>query len=267
MLESLIPNIENLISASDLKKLEQLLNSILLANVNDGTNRIGNNLELTKSTEEIVKKSLRSFYNSNQYRKSIAKYLVNVKTIGENKLDLYNKEGLKIEKSAVSPSQKLAISEHLSYLEENGLNAKFNQPLRQLIYSNINTGISQTGLEQKLKTYIAGGNDQSGKLSSYVKQVAIQGADAYTSIIDQKITDKYIDEITGFIVTGSLIETSSPQCKYCIRDLNRLITRDNWDDVKKIGLKHGMSEETTFDNLPTLKGHPNCRHAFTPKLT
>lgn len=267
MLKDAIPNIENLVSASELKKLEQLLNSILIDNVKNGTNTIAGSLELSKSTEEIVKKSLRSFYNSKQYKKSIAKYLINVKTIGDTKFDLYAKDGLKIEKAAVSPSQKLALTEHLSYLEENGLNAKFNQPLRQLIYSNINTGISQTGLEQKLKTYISGGNDQSGKLSSYVKQVAIQGASSYTSIIDQKIVDKYGDKITGYIVTGAIIETSSPQCKYCIRDLNRLITRDNWDDVKKIGLKHGMSEETTFDNLPTLKNHFGCIHQFTPKLT
>lgn len=264
-MDNLIPEIKNLVSASDLKKLEQLLNSIVLSNVNEGTNRIGNNLELTKSTEEIVKKSLRSFYNSNQYRKSIAKYLLNIKTIGENKFDLYNKEGLAIEKSAVSPSQKLAITEHLSYLEENGLNAKFNQPLRQLIYSNINTGISQAGLEDKLRTYIAGGNDQSGKLSSYIKQVSIQGADAYTSVIDQKITDKYIDKITGFIVSGSLIETSSPQCQYCIRELNRTITKDDWDNVVKKSV--GLIEGTTFENLPTNKLHFGCRHAFVPKLT
>jgi hypothetical protein len=191
--------------------------------------------------------------------------LINVKTIGENKLDLYNKEGLKIEKSAVSPSQKLAISEHLSYLEENGLNAKFNQPLRQLIYSNINTGISQAGLEDKLKAYITGDNDQSGKLSSYVKQVAIQGADAYTSIIDQKITDKYIEKITGFIVSGSLIETSSPQCQYCVRELNRTITKDDWDEVVKRAV--GLIDGTTFENLPTNKLHWGCRHTFTPKLT
>jgi hypothetical protein len=172
---------------------------------------------------------------------------------------------LKIEKSAVSPSQKLAISEHLSYLEENGLNAKFNQPLRQLIYSNINTGISQAGLEDKLKAYITGDNDQSGKLSSYVKQVAIQGADAYTSIIDQKITDKYIEKITGFIVSGSLIETSSPQCQYCVRELNRTITKDDWDEVVKRAV--GLIDGTTFENLPTNKLHWGCRHTFTPKLT
>jgi protein-disulfide isomerase len=120
-------------------------------------------------------------------------------------------------------------------------------------------------LENKLKEYISGGNDKSGKLSRYVKQVAIQGADAYTSILDQKITDKYYDKITGYIVTGSLIETSSPQCKYCVKDLNRLITKDDFEEIKKRSV--GLIDGTTFKNLPTLKLHFGCRHTFTPKLT
>jgi hypothetical protein len=265
MIESLIPNIENLITEKELKSLDALLNSILISNIEEGTNRIGKQLELFKPTDEIVKKSLKEFYNSKQYQKSIAKYLVSVKDIGDEKFSLYKKDGLTIEKASISTPQRLAIAEHISYLEENGLNAKFNQPLRQLIYNNIQQGTSLTGLTEKLNDYIAGGNDKSGKLGSYVKQVAIAGADAYTSIIDQKITDKYIDKITGYIVTGSLIETSSPQCKYCVNQLNRLITKDNFDEVVKRSV--GLIEGTTFKNLPTNKLHWGCRHTFTPKLT
>jgi hypothetical protein len=265
MLKELIPNIEDLISDKEIKQLEALLNSILQSNVIDGTNRIGNKLELSKPTDEIVKKSLKEFYNSKQYKNSVAKYLINVRNLSDVKEKLYSKDGMTIDKASISESQKLAISEHLAYLEESGLNASFNQPLRQLIYSNIGQGISQSGLENKLKEYISGGNDKSGKLSRYVKQVAINGADAYTSILDQKITDKYYDKITGYIVTGSLIETSSPQCKYCVKDLNRLITKDDFEEIKKRSV--GLIEGTTFKNLPTLKLHFGCRHTFTPKLT
>ena len=265
MLKELIPNIENLISDKEIKQLETLLNYILQENIIIGTNRIGQKLELSKPTDEIVKRSLKEFYNSKQYKNSVAKYLINVRNLSEIKEKLYAKDGMTIDKSSISNAQKLAISEHLAYLEESGLNASFNQPLRQLIYTNINQGISQNGLEQKLKTYIAGGNDESGKLSRYVKQVAIQGADAYTSILDQKITDKYYDKITGYIVTGSLIETSSPQCKYCVKDLNRLITKKDFEEIKKRSV--GLIDGTTFKNLPTNKLHWGCRHTFTPKLT
>jgi hypothetical protein len=265
MVEILVPNIKDLISEKELQQLENLLSTLLTENVILGTNRVAGKLELTATSAEIVKKTLRSFYNSNQYKKSIAKYLINVKNIGENNRSLYSDAGLKIEQSAISNNQKLAISEHLAYLEEAGLNANFNQPLRQIIYSNINAGISQNGLEAKLKEYISGGKDQSGKLSKYVKQVAIQGADAYNSILDQKITDKYIDKIKGFTVLGSLIETSSPQCQYCVKDLNRLITRDDFTEIKKRAI--GLIDGTTFENLPTNKLHWGCRHSFVPRLT
>ena len=104
-------------------------------------------------------------------------------------------------------------------------------------------------------------------MKSYIKQVAIQGADAYTSIIDQKITDKYIDKVTGFIMTGSLIDSSSPQCKYCVKELDRLIKKEDWNKVKKIAQENGLIENTEFKDLPTNKLHWGCRHTFTPKLT
>lgn len=265
MVQDLIPNIENLISEKDIAILEKLLNQILNDNINYATDRINNNLVLNKTTGEVVKKSLKQFYASKQYQNSLAKYLINVKTFSDAKIEMYAKDGLQIEVSKINKFQKLAITEHLDYLTENGLNAKFNQPLRQIIYNNINSGISQTELENKLKQYISDGKDISGKLSSYIKQVAIQGADAYSSIIDQKITEKYIDKVTGFIVTGSLIESSSPQCKYCVKDLNRLIKKEDWETIKSKAV--GLIDGTTFENLPTLKLHWGCRHSFTPKIS
>ncbi len=262
-----IPQIEDLFEEKDLKELERLLTTFLIQNIEINTDRIGGKLSFTESTETIVKSSLKSFYNSKQYQKSIAKYLINIDKISLSKLENYEKDNLKISKSAITPSQRLAINEYLGYLTENGLNAKFNQPLRQLIYSNIQSGTSQTELENKLKKYVEGGKDESGKLKSYIKQVAIQGADAYTSIIDQKITDKYIDKVTGFIMTGSLIDSSSPQCKYCVKELDRLIKKEDWNKVKKIAQENGLIENTEFKDLPTNKLHWGCRHTFTPKLT
>jgi hypothetical protein len=265
MLKDLIPNIEDLITAKELKSLEALLSSILKEKINDGTDRISGSLVLNKSTGEIVKNSLKEFYKSKQYQNSIAKYLINVNNFSDLKFNYYEQNNLFIERSEVNSFQKVAINEHLDYLNENGLNSKFNQPLREIIYSNINSGLSQSDLEKKLDQYIADGKDKSGKLERYVKQVAMQGADAYTSIIDQKIADKYQDKITGYIMSGSIIQQSSPQCKYCVLELDRVIKREDWDKVKSIS--DGLIENTTFQNLPTNKLHWGCRHTFTPKLT
>ena len=68
----------------------------------------------------------------------------------------------------------------------------------------------------------------------------------------------------GILMTGSLIDISSPQCKYVIKELGGTITRKNWALVKAIAEKHGLIEGTTFDNLPTNKLHKKCRHGLYP---
>lgn len=265
-LEKLIPQAKDLFEPKELLILDNLLQSILISNTEKFTNSINGKLVLKGSTAEIVKPSLRSFYNSKQYQNSIAKYLINVKNISDEKLNLYDKNGLKIERSQISQNQKIAINEHLDSLNENGLNANLNQPLRNIIYQTINKGASLTDIKESLKKYIAQGKDTSGKLSSYINDIAIKGADAYTSIIDQKIVDKYKDKITGYIVAGSLIETSSLQCRYCIEKLDRKITKEDFKIIKE-KYNDKMIEGTTFENLPTFKLHYRCRHSFTPTLS
>ena len=266
-MEIKIPNFDDLFTEKEIKEMERVLNEALEKNLVNSTNVVNSVLELQNSTGEIVKKSLKEFYSSKVYKNSISKYLINVKNFGDDRMKFYNDNGMDLEFSKVNNAQKIAINEYLDYYTENGLNAKFNQPLRELIYKSISQGISQTEMISKLKKYVAGGKDESGKLKSYIKNVALQGADAYTSIVDQKITDKYFDKITGYTVVGSLIDTSSPQCEYCVKNLKRLITKDDWVEVEKIAKKNGLIEGTTFKDLPTLKMHYQCRHQFVPKLT
>jgi len=266
-MEIKVPIFNDLFSEKEVKEMEKILNEILEKNLIEYTNIVNKLLELKTSTAYIVKKSLKQFYSSKVYKNSISKYLINVKNFGNDRMKIYNDNGLKLEFSEVNNAQKLVINEYLDYYTENGLNSKFNQPLRELIYKSISQGISQSEMINKLNKYVQGGKDKSGKLKSYIQNVALQGADAYTSIVDQNVTDKYFDKVTGFIMTGTLIETSSPQCEFCVKDLKRTIKKENWQAVEKIAKTNGLIEGTTFKNLPTNKLHWGCRHSFTPKLT
>jgi hypothetical protein len=66
------------------------------------------------------------------------------------------------------------------------------------------------------------------------------------------------------LMTGSLIETSSPQCRYAVNELNRRITEDNWPELKKIAEKHGLIDGTTLESLPLNLLHWGCKHGFYP---
>lgn len=252
----------DIIDEKESKKLESLLMKILIQNLSENVNTNNGKIQLSDTTDTIVKKSLKKFYNTKEYSESIIRYLTKIEDVSKLKLEIYRKKGLFINASEINPHQRLAIDEHLSYLNENGLNTRFNQPLRKIIYSNIYAGRSQNDLETQLKNYVT----EKETLTKYIKQTAIQGADAYTAIIDQKITDKYIDRITGYTIVGSLIETSSPQCRYCVEKLKRKIKKDDWRTIKEIADQNGLIKGTEFKNLPTNKLHHGCRHTFTPEI-
>lgn len=166
---------------------------------------------------------------------------------------------------AFETAKNIIIDETIDKMLNNGLNQKFVQPLRDLIYQNATSGLSLIDARAQIKEFIAGGKDVTGKLGQYVEQTSIQAVDAYSGAINTKILETF--EMDGLLITGSLIDNSSPQCRYAINELGGLITRENWPKVEEIGKKfNGWIEGTTFDNLPTNRLHWGCRHSFYPKI-
>lgn len=164
---------------------------------------------------------------------------------------------------SLSVEKKIVIDETIDKMLDNGLNQKFVQPLRDLVYRNVTGGLSLSEARTAIKEYIIGGKDISGKLGSYLEQTAIQSVDAYSGIINKKLLEEF--DYDGLLMTGSLIDNSSPQCRYAIEKLNGKITRENWKEVEAIGKKqNGWIEGTTFDNVALNKLHWGCRHNFFP---
>lgn len=143
-----------------------------------------------------------------------------------------------------------------------GLNRNFIQPLRDLVYRDALSGLTLKQATSMIKDYIGSGKDQSGKLGQYVQQTAQQAVDAYSGMISMKLMDEF--KYDGLLMTGSLIDTSSPQCQYVVNELGGIITREDWPTVKKIAEKHGLIEGTNFNNLPVNQLHWGCRHSFYP---
>lgn len=155
----------------------------------------------------------------------------------------------------------VVIDEIVDKMLNNGLNQKFVQPIRDIIYQNATTGLSLSDARIQLKELAATGT--AGKLGSYIENTAIQAVDAYTGAINTKLLEEF--DYDGQLITGSLIDNSSPQCRFAIEKLNGKISRENWPQVEAIGKKYnGWIEGTTFDNLPTNKLHHGCRHNFFP---
>jgi hypothetical protein len=180
-------------------------------------------------------------------------------------IETFQKDVNDIKVPSLSIEKKLVIDETIDRMLDNGLNQNFVQPLRDLVYQNVTSGLSLSEARSQIKQYIQGGNDTSGKLGKYLEQTATQAVDAYSGIINKKLLDVF--DYDGLLMTGSLIDNSSPQCRFAIEKLNGKITRENWKEVEAIGKKQsGWIEGTTFDNVPLNKLHWGCRHNFFPTI-
>jgi hypothetical protein len=223
----------------------------------------GNIVSTTKSSGRIVTDAIKNFYQTSAYKDSIMKLLRNIGTVGDAKMQVYKDTDMIIEKAAITPAQSVVVNEFLDELDSNGLNTRFNQTYRQLIYDSIRTNASQRDLELKLKDMVQSGKSPA-RMANYIKNVAVQTADAYSSIIDKEIYSEYKDKVTHYRMVGSLIETSSPQCRYVVEQFNREVPIDRLDEVFDVARENGLIDGTTAENLPVNKLHWGCRHQFIP---
>jgi hypothetical protein len=168
-----------------------------------------------------------------------------------------------IKMPAMETVKKVIQDEVIDQMLNNGLNQAFVQPLRDLIFQNATSGLSLKEAKQQLKEYISGGKDVSGKLERYLDQTAEQAVDSYSGAINKKLHETF--DYDGLLITGSLIDNSSPQCRFAIEELKGKITKENWAQVKDHATKKfPLIEGTTFENLPLNRLHWGCRHSFYP---
>lgn len=196
------------------------------------------------------------------YRGMVSRYLKNFKDIGQLQADFARERGIDVKRAHVGAAQEVVIGEVIDRYTENGLNQGFVQPLRELLFNNVAGGLNKRQALAQVRDYVASGKDSTGKLARYLEQTAQQGVDSYEGATNARIMQAY--QIDTLIMAGSLIKTSSPQCRYCINQLGGLIDRADWPDVRDIAQDNGLIEGTTFDNLPFNKLHWGCRHSFTP---
>lgn len=163
---------------------------------------------------------------------------------------------------SLSVEKKIVIDEVINQFLDNGLNQNFVTPLRDLIYQNVTGGLSLAEAKAQLKQYIVGGNDVSGKLGKYLEQTAQQATDMYSGIINKSLMEEF--KYDALLMTGTLIDNSSPQCRYVYNELNGKLTKDKWPEFEKIAKKNGLIKGTTFETLPLNKAHWNCRHGWYP---
>jgi hypothetical protein len=262
-IQELIDSISN-DKNTNINNLSKSLLASLIKQLNDNINTKGGKItNLDKSAGAIISSSIDEFTKSEGFKKSIQSILSDIGTATNEKVGFYKDADLPVTLSELSTQQKLAVDEFLDSMSKDGLNAKFNQTLRTLIYENIRNGVSQTELQNVLEEKIISGKAPS-EMAKYIKGTVQQAADAYTKVVDQQIYNKFKSKISGFRVIGSLIETSSPQCRQAVEKYKRFIPIDELDKVLDLAKSNGLIEGTNESNLATNGLHWSCRHQFLP---
>jgi len=198
------------------------------------------------------------------YQGMVSKYLKNFKPIAQLMAEFNASRGLDPVKAQVGAAQEVVIGEVVDRYLENGLNRGFVQPLRELLFNNVAGGLNKKQALVQLEDFIKSGKDSTGKLAQYLEQTAQQGVDSYEGATNTRIMQAY--QIDTLIMSGSLIKTSSRQCRYAINELGGLIDRADWPALRELAKDDGLVEGTTFDTLPFNRLHWGCRHLFTPAV-
>lgn len=166
----------------------------------------------------------------------------------------------------IQPVYKIMTDEIIDAYSENGMNANIAQPLRDMIFRNIAGGVSLKSVKEQLNLYIKGGHDTEGIVKKYLNQTALQAVDSYSGLINKKLVEKF--DFNYYIVSGSLIQTSSPQCRYVINKLGGYFPfkGKEWNYVISLAEDNGLIPGTNEKNLPFNRLHFGCRHEFTPAI-
>ena len=253
-------------SVHQLKDIEQQIVDIIRDFVDEKIDtkdgKIVPNDKAKKALNDFSDTVTKAVTELSDYKGNVGQFLKNFKDIGSLMTEFQEGNGVNVKQARLGPVQEIVTNEIINRYSENGLNKHFVQPLRQLLYQNITSGTNKKEAMAKLKDYIASGQDKSGKLGRYLEQTAQQAVDSYTGAINTRIMQTF--SIDTYIMSGSLIDTSSKQCKYAINELEGIIDRKDWPKLKTMAEQDGLIEGTTFDNLPINKLHWGCRHEFTP---
>jgi hypothetical protein len=227
--------------------------------------------DLPRIMDEFVKAVVDTINTAPAFQSKLKLFLQDLTTIQtNNKLFHSTTNKFDMNTAGVTDVQKAVVGEIIEQYTGNGLNAHFAAPLKDGVFRNILAGANMKEVKQVLQAHILSGNDGSGKLNRYLDQTAMMAVDSYTGSINQQLVKEF--DFTGFIISGSLIETSSKQCVKAVEDSDNTggyLSFKDWEDILEIARNNPKAKlipGTTIKNLPLNKLHWGCRHDFTPVI-
>lgn len=225
--------------------------------------------DLSAKMDDFLRTVVSTVNDDKGFQGKVRSFLTDLSTIQRNnRLFHSTTNNFDIQTAGVTEVQKTVVKEIINQYTGNGLNVHFAAPLRDSVFRNMLSGASMKDIKQVLREYIISGKDKSGKLDRYLHNTAQQAVDTYTGAINQQLVAEF--DFTGYIISGSLIATSSKQCVFAVTTSEAgYLSYDDWEKVLEMARnnpKAKLIDGTTIKNLPLNKLHWGCRHDFTPVI-
>lgn len=209
-----------------------------------------------------IKKELKDIIGKSDYISAVDDYLVSFDDISTN-VSIIQKEinNLRVRPALYNDLKKALVEQAKDDLLEAGVDARFGDPIKKILFTQINIG-ADIGETKRLLDIMITGKDKDGILSRYAGQVARDAAQQYEGHINQVIKNEF--NLTSIAYVGSVVKDSRKQCRRWV-DMGTISDKYlqkqiDWAEKNGSGMIPGTSPENFIIN----RGGYNCRHTAYP---
>lgn len=156
--------------------------------------------------------------------------------------------------------QKQTIANIESLLLNNGLETQIKGPLSNLLFQNISSGGSYSGMIEQVKVYIKG-DGSDGKLMQYVKQITRDALNNYSRSYQSSVGNALGLEFYQYV--GGLMIESRDFCRDRVNGYFHYKEIESWANLEWKGKRSDTTESSIF----IYAGGINCNHQIMPVST
>lgn len=225
--------------------------------------------EISLRIDDILKKS--------GYVQHVDLFMRDMNKVTINSSLVLDSEGFGMNRLPLSEMEQKWKFKTAETLLNSGINQDFKTPILNILDESISYGDSISSAREKLKEFVIGGKDKSGKLQSYLTQTARDSVNQMQGQQMQAVADAVGYE--GISYVGGLLKDSRGQCTHWVKDLNGFIPIEKLEEEIKLAYKNqaakkvtdgvhkwgGMMPNTTAANFLVKRGGFNCTHSGIPK--
>ena len=209
-------------------------------------------IEIRKFLIEILRKDYNINFNA---------YIKRFEDIAGLNVEIQAIQGIEINASEFGFAKKIMtdlVADQLSL--DNVVDQTVRPGIQQILYKHVMGGYNRKDATSAIETFLK----DKEYIKRWSKVVARDTVADYDGMIQDQLTAKY--DYEGYFYTGTIIETSRPQCRRWVEDLGGFITMDELrKEVERFADAQGydQNKRLTVQDFGRVRGGYSCRHTAT----